>query len=156
MKNRGIVVVWITECFLVAWGLWMAIKGARGIWRAFAGLYTYSNVDADYLWFVVSSILFFVLLPGLALASAYGLFKRRSWGRISALVICLLLLGLGLYAAVVLAVVHFQYSTVPPAPIPESAVVVDVNYWPTYLSGLLAGVLAFLLLQNFVKRTLAK
>jgi len=61
-----------------------------------------------------------------------------------------------LYAAVVLAVVHFQYSTVPPAPIPESAVVVDVNYWPTYLSGLLAGVLAFLLLQNFVKRTLAK
>lgn len=131
MRDKGNVIVWITECFLVAWGLWTAIKGARGSWLAVVCLFTCSNVDAYYFWFVVLSMVMSVFLPGLALASAYGLFKRRPWGRMSALVICLLLLGLGLYAAVALAVVYFQYSTIPPAPIPEGAFVVEVNYWPT-------------------------
>jgi hypothetical protein len=153
MRDKGNVVVWITECFLIAWALWTAINGARGIWRAFQCLFVCSDITSDYLWFVVASILFFVLLPGLALASAYGLFRRRSWGRRSSLAICLFLLSGGLYSAVVLAVLHFQYSNGPPAPIPEGAIVVEVNYSPTYLSGLLAGVLAFLLLQDFVKRT---
>jgi hypothetical protein len=49
-----------------------------------------------------------------------------------------------------------QYSTVPPALIPEGAFVVEVNYWPTIISGLLAGILAFLLLQSFVKKSLTK
>jgi hypothetical protein len=75
----------------------------------------------------------------------------------SSSVICLFLLGLGLYSAVVLAVVYFQYSTVPPALIPEGAFVVEVNYWPTIISVvLLAGILAFLLLPSFVKKSLAR
>jgi hypothetical protein len=134
----------------------MAIKGARGVWLASAGLFTYSYVDAYYLWFLISSIVFFVILPGIALGSAYGLFKRRPWGRIAALVICLLLLGLGLYTTVALAVMHFQYSGAPAVPIPEGAVVVEVNYWPTIISGLLAGILAFLLHQDFVRKSLAR
>ena len=153
--NKANAVIGTTELFLTAWGLWMAITGASGIWLAIVA--DYRHLDAyEVFWFRVSIFILHIILPVSALASAYGLFKRHAWGRITALIVCLILLAGGLYTAVVLAVVHIHNSGALAEPIPEGAVIVEVNDWPTMVNGLLAGLLSWLLVQKFVKRAFTK
>jgi hypothetical protein len=80
-----------------------------------------SDIDSDFLWFVLSNFGYFAILPVVASAAAYGLFKFRHWGRIAGLGVCSCLLIAQLYSAIRFADMTYHYQNVPPPPIPEDA-----------------------------------
>ena len=156
MPDKSKIVVRIIAFLLIVWGLWISIYGVHGIWLSYQCLFTCSNVDSSYIWFVIFNFTYFAVLPIFAFASAYGLFKFRRWGRISALTICSLLFIAEFYGAVRFAVMTYQFQNSPPPPVPEGAVLIDVSMWSAYITGLVSGILVLLLLQDFVKRGITK
>lgn len=137
---------------LTAYDLWMVIAGSREIWPSLYCLATCSNVDWDYIWFVILSFAWSSILPVAGFVSAYGLFKRRKWGRKLALALCSILFVLELYGTVKFAVLNYQFRDVPVPPLPAGAVEVNLSMWPAYLIGLVSGLLLLLMLQPFVKK----
>jgi hypothetical protein len=150
LQKRDHVVQFIAVV-LSAYGLWMVIAGSRGIWLSLC-LATCSNVDWDYIWFVILTFLWSGILPVAGFVSAYGLFKRRPWARKLALALCSILFVLELYGTVKFAVLSYQFRDVPVPPLPAGAVEVNVSMWPAYLIGLVSGLLLLLMLQPFVKK----
>jgi hypothetical protein len=137
---------------LGVYGLWMVLAGSRGIWLSLQCLVTCSNVDFDYIWFVILTFTWSVILPAAGFISAYGLFKRRPWARKLTLALCSILFLLELYGTVKFAVLSSQFRDVPVSRLPAGAVEVNVSMWPAYLIGLVSGLLLLLLLQPFVKK----
>jgi hypothetical protein len=126
-------------------------------WLSIRCLFTCLDVDSSYVWFVIFSFAFSVVLPIIAFASAYGLFKFRPWARVSAIAVCSFVLLAGLYSAVRFAVEIYQYQDVSPPPISERAVhFIYVSMWPAYITGLVSGIMVLLLLQEFIKRRFSK
>jgi hypothetical protein len=156
MRDKSQIVVRIIAFLLIVWGLWISVYGVHGIWLSLQCLFTCSNVDLSYVWFVIFNFAYSVVLSIIALTSACGLIKFRSWARVSALTICSVVLLSGLYSAVRFAVDTYQYQGVPPRPVPEGAVLIDVSMWPAYVTGLVSGISVLLLVQDFVKRGFMK
>ena len=152
MIDKCKIIVWIVAAFLIAWGTWIV----HIPWLTFQCLFTCPDVDLSYVWFVVLTFAYSVVLPIIAFASAYGLYKFRPWARMSALTLCSFVLLTGLYSAVRFVVETYQYQGVSPPPISDGAVFIDVSMWPAYITSLVSGILILLLLQDFVKRGFTK
>jgi hypothetical protein len=154
MLQKGDHVLQFVTIVLSAYGLWMVLAGFHGIWLSLECLVTCSNVDLDYIWFVILTFAWSGILPVAGFVSAYGLFKRRQWRRKLALALCSILFLLELYGTVKFAVLSYQFRDVPVPPLPAGAVEVNVSMWPGYLIGLVSGLLLLLMLQPFLKSVL--
>jgi hypothetical protein len=156
MRQKSENVVRFIAVVLTAWGLWTVVRGYRGISLSIQCLFTCSNVDLEYKWFVIFNFIWFGILPALAFVSAYGLFQLRLWGQRLALTICSILFLAELYGIIKFAVLSYQFRDAPVPPLPEGAVEIDVSMWPAYIIGLVSGLLVLLLLQEFVKKACSR
>src|SRR6201988_3339550 len=109
MLQKGDHVVRVIAVVLSAYGLWMVLAGFHGIWLSLGCLVTGSNVDLDYIWFVILTFAWSGILPVAGFVAAYGLFRQRQWGRKLALALCSILFLLELYGTVKLLVLSSQF-----------------------------------------------
>jgi hypothetical protein len=127
------------------------MRGYRGTWFALRyGILSGNNLD--HLWVNVLYVIYGGILPLVAFISAYGLVQFMKWGRISALIVSLVLLISNLYGAVEFVFILRQLQKAPPEPIPEGAVLIYRSMWPTWIIGLASGLVVLILLQDSVKQ----
>jgi uncharacterized membrane protein (DUF2068 family) len=155
-RQRSEHVVRLVAFVLTTWGFWTVVRGYRGIWLSIQCLFTCSNVDLEYIWFVIFNFTWFGILPAIAFVAAYGLFQLRLWGQRLALTICSILFLAELYGVIKFAVLSYQFRDAPVPPLPEGAVEIHVSMWPAYIIGLVSGLLVLLLLQEFVKKACSR
>jgi hypothetical protein len=156
MRQKSENVVRFIAVVLTVWGLWTVVRGYRGISLSIQCLFTCSNVDLEYKWFVIFNFIWFGILPVLAFVSAYGLFQLRLWGQRLALTICSILFLAELYGIIKFAVLNYQFRDAPVPALPEGAVEIHVSMRPAYIIGLISGLLVLLLLQEFVKKACSR
>ena len=124
---------------LILWGLWVIVSEWQSIWMSlrhgFSGFFFYD----------VSSLLFGVVLPLVAVASGIGLLRAKKWAWRP--VRTLSLIAFVVYTMIItnFTIATYFWWNIPRPPMPDDAYVTRVSIWPAVIGALVSGVLTIVI-----------
>jgi len=143
---------------LIVWGLWTIISEYQRTWSSARYGILSSIADPEFIPFIILFLLYNVILPLCALVSARGLLGLKPWGRISALVISLLLFIHAAFESIFFVVRRFSSRDLPIPQTPDGTIVIVgyVSMWPAFITVLLSALIVYILTREPIKRDFCK
>ncbi len=151
VMRRNEYILWAIALVLILWGVYKFVSQARGTWLTLR----YGLSDPNFLWFNMLHLLFFVMIPLIAIISGWGLLKLRPWAHLSALSISVLMFILTFFETIYFLVQSYYARKVPVPEIPEGTIVGYVSMWPTFITVIVSGVLILVLRRRPIRTLFA-
>jgi len=128
---------------LILWGLWVLVSESQSIWMLLR--YDLSGFFSEFLFFYVSTLLFGVILPLVAVASGIGLLRAKKWAWRPARTLSLIMFVVYTMSIINLTIARYFWWNIPPPPIPDDAYTTRYSIWPAVITVIVSGVLTIVI-----------
>ena len=146
MKSKTIILIKFIGLLLISASFLHIYLNAKGSWFTIKNFFS-----LNYLGLGLLGLLLHIVFPLLFILSGYFLFKLRTWGWGSSLILLTLLFIKKFSEAGYFAYAIIKFQNLPMPEISEGSVVEKISMWPVYITAFMCLVIIWVLTRKPIK-----